>query len=245
MKKVIVFGGTSAIATEVEKLFAAEGAELCLIDIKLSRLEAIKNDILARYKTRVELIEFDPLDYNKQKEVFQNAVEMLGGVDIVLIAYGTLPDQQKAQTDINYALEHFNINATSIIALSSIIANYFESIGKGTLAVISSVAGDRGRRSNYLYGATKGALSLFLQGLRNRLADKNIAIITIKPGIVDTPMTAHLEKNFLFARVETVGRLIYEAIINQKDVVYVPGFWRFIMLIIKLIPESIFKRLNL
>lgn len=245
MKKVIVFGGSSAIAAEVEKLFAAEGAELCLVDIKLSRLEAVKKDILARYKTRIELIEFNPLEFDKQKSVFQNAVDILGGVDVVFIAYGTLPDQQKAQLDIDYAIEHFNINATSIISLSSIAANYFENIGKGTLAVISSVAGDRGRRSNYLYGAAKGAISLFLQGLRSRLSDKNITVTTIKPGIVDTPMTAHLDKNFLFARVDTVGRLIYEAINNQKDVVYVPGYWRYIMLIIKHIPESIFKRLNL
>lgn len=245
MKKVIVFGGASAIATEVEKLFAAEGAELCLIDIKLSRLEAVKNDILTRYKTRIELIEFNPLDFSNQRVAFQNAIELLGGVDIVLIAYGTLPDQQRTQTDIEYAIEHFNINATSIIALSSHIANYFERIGKGTLAVISSVAGDRGRKSNYLYGAAKGAISLFLQGLRNRLFNKNVNIITIKPGIVATPMTAHLVKNFLFARADIVGRQIYEAINNQKDIVYVPGYWRYIMLIIKHIPESIFKRLNL
>lgn len=245
MRKVIVFGGASAIATEVEKLFAANSDELCLIDINLARLESVKKDILARYKTRIEIMEFNALDFSSHNDIFHKAVQTLGGVDIVFIAYGTLPNQEKAEKDVNYAIEHFTINATSIISIASIAANYFEEIGKGTIAVISSVAGDRGRRSNYLYGSAKGAISLFLQGLRNRLASKNINVITIKPGIVDTPMTAHLEKNFLFARVDVVGRQIYEAIQNPKDIVYIPSFWKWIMLVIKLIPESIFKKLNL
>ncbi|MEJ5245414.1 MAG: SDR family oxidoreductase [Bacteroidota bacterium] len=245
MKKIIVFGGASAIAAEVEKLFAAEGAELCLLDTKMTRLEAVRNDILARYKTRVELIEFNALDFNSHKEVFFKAVETLGGVDIVLVTYGTLPNQEKAQHDTDYAIEHFNINATSVISLCSIVANYFEEKHSGTLAVISSVAGDRGRKSNYLYGSAKGAVSLFLQGLRNRLSSKNVSVITIKPGIVDTPMTAHLPKNFLFAKVDVVGRIIFEGINAQKDIIYVPGYWRLIMCLIKHIPETIFKRLNL
>ena len=245
MKKVIVFGGASAIATEIEKLFAAEGAELCLLDTKMSRLQAVRDDILARYKTRIELIEFNALDFGNHNQAFHQAVETLGGVDIVLVAYGTLPNQEKAQNDIEYAIEHFNINATSIISLSSIVANYFEEKGSGTLAVISSVAGDRGRKSNYLYGSAKGAISIFLQGLRNRLSRKNVSVITIKPGIVDTPMTAHLPKNFLFAKVDVVARSIFEGIDAQKDIIYVPGYWRLIMCVIKHIPETIFKRLNL
>jgi short-subunit dehydrogenase len=245
MKKVIVFGGASAIATEIEKLFAAEGAELCLLDTKMSRLQAVRDDILARYKTRIELIEFNALDFGNHNQAFHQAVETLGGVDIVLVAYGTLPNQEKAQNDIEYAIEHFNINATSIISLSSIVANYFEEKGSGTLAVISSVAGDRGRKSNYLYGSAKGAISIFLQGLRNRLSRKNVSVITIKPGIVDTPMTAHLPKNFLFAKVDVVARSIFEGINALKDIIYVPGYWRLIMCVIKHIPETIFKRLNL
>ncbi len=245
MKKVIVFGGASAIATEIEKLFAAEGAELCLLDTKMSRLQAVRDDILARYKTRIELIEFNALDFGNHNQAFHQAVETLGGVDIVLVAYGTLPNQEKAQNDIEYAIEHFNINATSIISLSSIVANYFEEKGSGTLAVISSVAGDRGRKSNYLYGSAKGAISIFLQGLRNRLSRKNVSVITIKPGIVDTPMTAHLPKNFLFAKVDVVARSIFEGINALKDIIYVPGYWRLIMCVIKHVPETIFKRLNL
>ncbi len=245
MKKVIVFGGASAIATEIEKLFAAEGAELCLLDTKMSRLQAVRDDILARYKTRIELIEFNALDFDNHNQALHQAVETLGGVDIVLVAYGTLPNQEKAQNDIKYAIEHFNINATSIISLSSVVADYFENKGSGTLAVISSVAGDRGRKSNYLYGSAKGAISIFLQGLRNRLSSKNVSVITIKPGIVDTPMTAHLPKNFLFAKVDVVARSIFEGINAQKDIIYVPGYWRLIMCVIKHIPETIFKRLNL
>ncbi len=245
MKKVIVFGGASAIATEVEKLFAADGAELCLLDTKMTRLQAVRDDILARYKTRIELIEFNALDFSNHKEIFNQAVDILGGVDIVLVAYGTLPNQEKSQNDIDYAIEHFNINATSIVSLCSIAANYFEEKERGILAVISSVAGDRGRKSNYLYGSAKGAVSLFLQGLRNRLSSKNVSVVTIKPGIVDTPMTSHLPKNFLFAKVDVVGRIIFDGINAQKDIIYAPGYWRFIMCVIKHIPETIFKKLNL
>lgn len=245
MKKVIVFGGASAIATEVEKLFAIEGAELCLLDLKLSRLEAVRNDIMARSKTRIEIAEFNAIDFESHQSAFDKAVEMLGGVDIVLIAYGTLPNQSEVEQDNMKAIQEFNVNALSVISLSTVVSNYFEKLGQGTLAVISSVAGDRGRKSNYLYGSAKGAVSLFLQGLRNRLSSKGISIITIKPGMVATPMTANMPKSFLFAKAEVVGKGIYDAINDGKDIAYVPKFWRLIMLIIKHIPEFIFKKMNL
>ncbi len=245
MKKVIVFGGASAIAVEVEKLFALEEAELCLLDLKLSRLETVKKDIIARSKTRIELLEFNALDFEAHQQTFEKAVELLGGVDIVLIAYGTLPNQSEMEQDNLKAIREFNVNGLSVISLSTVVSNYFEKVGKGTLAVISSVAGDRGRKSNYLYGSAKGATSLFLQGLRNRLSSTGVNIITIKPGMVATPMTANMPKSFLFSKAEAVGRGIYNAINNGKDIAYVPGFWRCVMLVIKLIPEFIFKKMNL
>ena len=127
----------------------------------------------------------------------------------------------------------------------TLLANQCETQQHGCLAVISSVAGERGRQSNYIYGAAKGGLNLFLQGLRNRLTQAGVTVITIKPGFVDTPMTTAFPKNALFASAETVGAGVYRAIMKKKDIAYVPSFWRWIMLIIRLIPERVFKRLAL
>jgi len=156
-----------------------------------------------------------------------------------------LPDQRECERSVAKTLEAFQTNAISTIALLTEIANRFEARGRGVIAVISSVAGDRGRQSNYVYGAAKGAVNIFTQGLRNRLAKKGVAVVTIKPGFVDTPMTAHLPKNALFASPEYVGARIFKAIERREDVVYVPWFWFFIMTLIRHVPERIFKRLNL
>jgi short-subunit dehydrogenase len=142
-------------------------------------------------------------------------------------------------------LDEFTTNAISYMALMTRLANVFEAQKWGCLAVISSVAGDRGRGSNYVYGAAKGAVSLFAQGLRNRLSKSGVVVVTIKPGFVDTPMTAHLKKNPLFAKPAPVGRRIYTAMLRGESVVYVPWFWWWIMLIIRNIPEAIFKKLSL
>ena len=136
-------------------------------------------------------------------------------------------------------------NFVSVVSLLTYMANYFSAKKSGTIAVISSVAGDRGRQSNYVYGAAKGALTLVLQGLRNRLFSDGVQVLTIKPGFVDTPMTADIKKNFLFVKPKLVAEQIVIAVKKKKDVVYVPWFWRYIMLIIKIIPEFIFKRLSL
>ncbi len=245
MRKVLVIGGASAIAHEVEKLFANEGAALYLCDLKMNRLEAVRDDIIAHKKAEILLFEFDALDFDNHSAFFEKVLETAGEIDVVLIAHGTLPNQSDVQEDNLKAIREFNINGLSVISLSTLIANYFEKRGKGTLAVISSVAGDRGRASNYLYGSAKGAVSLFLQGLRNRLSSSDVKIITIKPGMVDTPMTANMPKNFLFAKPDAVANGIYDGINNGKDIIYVPKFWRCVMFIIKHIPEFIFKKLKL
>lgn len=245
MKKVLVFGGTSRIAHETEKLFAMEGAELFLFDLKLSRLEAVRDDILARHSTKIHISEFDAMDFDNHKEKFEEAVMALGEIDVVFIAFGSLPDQKAVEADNLLAVSEFTLNASAVISLSTLAANYFEARKKGTIAVISSVAGDRGRQSNYLYGSAKGALSVFLQGLRNRLTRSGVQVLTIKPGMVDTPMTASMPKGPLFAKAETVGKGIYDAINSGKDIAYLPSFWRLIMFVIKHIPEFIFKKLSL
>lgn len=245
MEKILIIGACSAIAQETAKQFAKDGATLYLADLKYGRLESVKSDINARYNTKIYLEEFDAFDFDKHEELINNADKAMHGIDTILIAYGTLPNQIEIQKKYIDIVREFNLNCVSVISLASIAANYFEQKKSGTIAVISSVAGDRGRQSNYIYGAAKGGVTVFLQGLRNRLFHSNVHVLTIKPGLVDTPMTAHLPKNALFASAENVGKGIYYAIKLKKNVVYLPGFWRFIMAIVKAIPENIFKKMKL
>ena len=146
---------------------------------------------------------------------------------------------------IPVTLQEFQINLVSVVSLLTLLANYFEKQGKGCIAVISSVAGDRGRQSNYIYGAAKGGLTIFLQGLRNRLSKAGVCVLTIKPGFVITPMTENFKKGFLWAQPQQVAKAIVSAIRRRKNVIYVPWFWRWIMLVIRNIPENVFKRMSL
>lgn len=245
MKKILIIGGTSAIATATAINFAKNGDELFLADINISRLQEVQKHIQALTDSNVSIAEFSLKDDNVYHDVFNTAIKKMGEVDAVLIAYGTLPEQEKIKNDISAVIEQININFTSVISFATVAAEYFEKRDTGCIAAISSVAGDRGRQSNYIYGAAKGAISLYLQGLRNRFGKTDISVLTIKPGFVDTPMTANMPKNFLYSSPETIGKIIYDAMNKGKDVVYAPGFWRYIMMIIKIIPEGIFKKLSL
>ncbi|HET8870525.1 MAG TPA: SDR family NAD(P)-dependent oxidoreductase, partial [Aquabacterium sp.] len=171
--------------------------------------------------------------------------EALGGLDGILIAHGTLTDQARAQSDVAYALSEIATNGTSVISLMSLAAQQFEKQGRGGIAVISSVAGDRGRQSNYVYGSAKALVSAFASGLRQRMHKCGVSVTTIKPGFVDTPMTAAFKKGALWAQPDQVAKDIVKAMDQGKAVVYTPGFWRLIMLIIKHIPERIFVKLAL
>jgi short-subunit dehydrogenase len=164
---------------------------------------------------------------------------------VVLIAHGTLTDQAKAQADAAYALQEVDTNGLSVISLMALAANQFEAQQRGSIAVISSVAGDRGRQSNYVYGSAKALVSAFASGLRQRMAKCGVQVLTIKPGFVDTPMTAHLPKGALWAQPDQVAKDICSAIDKKKHILYTPGFWRIIMLIIKHIPEFVFVKLKL
>lgn len=243
--RILILGATSALAHETAKYFAREGASFVLVARAQEKLEAISNDLSVRGAKEVATIEADFNDFARHAEIVEAALKPFAGLDVVLVAYGTLGDQQLCERDVETAVRELNTNAVSVIALLTLLANYFEQQKRGTLAVISSVAGDRGRQSNYVYGAAKAAVTVFTQGLRNRLAKKGVTVITIKPGMVDTPMTTHMRKGPLFASASKVGQGIYEAIVKHKDVAYVPGYWRYVMLIIKSIPEPVFKKLNI
>ena len=182
---------------------------------------------------------------DKHEELLDVADAALGGVDIVLIAHGTLSNQKRCELSVHETLVEIQTNALSTISLLTIIANRFEAKKSGTICIISSVAGDRGRASNYVYGSAKAMLTAFTSGLRQRLYKANVSVVTIKPGFVDTPMTSEFKKGFLWAKPSMVAVLIVKAIESNKTEVYVPTFWRSIILIVKLIPNTIFARIKL
>jgi len=172
-------------------------------------------------------------------------MQQLQGIDVALIAHGTLPDQRACERSYEVACRELELNIGTVLSLLTILGNRFERARGGTIAVLSSVAGDRGRQSNYVYGAAKGAITLILQGMRNRLHESGVRVVTIKLGRVDTPMTASFEKGLTWAQPAAVAPMICRAIERGKDVAYVPGYWRIIMLVLRAIPEAWFKRLRL
>lgn len=232
------------MAQEATKCFAADGAELFLVGRSAQKLQDVADDLTVRGAKRVETFVVDLDDLGQHAAMLDAATAAFDGLDAVLLAYGTLGDQRKCELSVAETMREFTTNCTSVIALLTLLANYFEGQRRGIIAVITSVAGDRGRRSNYVYGATKGAVSLFLQGLRGRLSDAGVTVLTIKPGLVDTPMTAHLKKGLLFASPRTVGQGIYRAMQARKEVVYLPRYWQLIMLVVRAIPERMFKRVK-
>ena len=248
MQRIVIFGATSAIASACARLWVAQGNSLFLVGRDTTKLKSMIADLRVRGTPdqRIECMGADLNDLDSHESLFSFADTAMGGIDVVLIAHGSLPDQGACEQSVDLTLKEISTNALSVISLLTLAANRLEAQGFGVIAAISSVAGDRGRQSNYVYGAAKGMVSLFMQGLRNRLSKKGVAVVTIKPGFVDTPMTAHFEKKgMLWAQPEAVAKGIVKAIWQRRDEVYLFGIWRWIMLIIKHIPEVIFKRLSL
>jgi len=244
MKKVLIIGAASAIAEAVAREFAAQGAAVFLVGRTPQKLEAIAADLRVRGAAQVGSQCMDATDYPAHAEMLRAADAAMGGLDYALIAHGTLPDQAACAADVNATLTAMDVNATSVISLATLIANHLEQRGSGCLAVISSVAGDRGRASNYVYGSAKAAVTAFCSGLAVRMLAVGVRVLTIKPGFVDTPMTAEFKKGALWASPQAVGQRIHRAMLKEQGTVYVPGFWRYIMLIIRHIPEFVFLKLK-
>ena len=241
---VLILGATSAIARGAACAFARRGYALYLAARDLPELERIAADLAIRYGVAVRYGAFDAEAYASHKTFLDGVVHEMGGLTGVLLASGYMGDSMAAR-NFESGSRVIAINFTGAASILGLCADYLEKVGSGFIIGISSVAGDRGRQSNYVYGAAKGALSLFLQGLRNRLFPAGIRVITVKPGFVDTAMTFGLPGLFLMASPADVGGRIVNSLESRADIVYVPWFWRYIMLIIRSIPESLFKRLRL
>ena len=253
MKSFLVIGATSAIARACcrEWLTASADAKgepvsFFLVGRSAEELEQTAADLLARGARGATHYILDLADIEGHAQMLEAARATLGSIDVALLAHGTLPDQKACEDDVGLALQEFTTNGASFIALLTRLANLVELQGRGTLAVITSVAGDRGRPSNYLYGGAKAAVSTFCEGLRARLFKAGVQVIDIRPGFVDTPMTECLGlPRLLVAKPERVARRIVRGVARRRDVLYVPAFWALILLIIRSIPRPIFKRLNL
>ena len=245
MRRILIVGATSAIAEATARLFAARGDALCLVGRDAGRLATIAADLGVRGAVRTATAALDVTDFAAHAAVIDDAERELGGLDTVLIAHGTLSNQSECEDSVDAMRREYDINALSVMALLTPIANRFAKQGFGDIAVISSVAGDRGRMSNYVYGSAKAAVTAFLSGLRQRLHKSGVNVLTIKPGFVDTPMTKDFPKGALWAQPDAVAQGIVKAIDKRRSVVYLPWFWSLIMLVIRNVPEFVFKRVKL
>ncbi len=243
MANILIIGATSAIAHAAARHFAAEGARFFLVGRSAGKLDAVRDDLRVCGAEEADTYTLDLTDIAGHAAMLDAATAALGTLDMVLIAHGSLGDQAACEASVATTMDEWMTNCTSVIALLTLLANQFERQRHGTIAVMSSVAGDRGRKSLYVYGAAKAALDTFLEGLRGRLAAAGVAVVAIKPGLVDTPMTAHLPKNFLFASPERVARDVHRAMVRGTAVVYTPWFWRYVMLLVRAIPDPIFRKL--
>lgn len=244
MKSILIVGATSSIASEIGRLHAHTGDRIVLVARNASKLIAIQNDLKSRGAESVEFLAGDLTSVEFVRSSVESARVWLKQIDVAYICHGTLPSSDYAKGNLEVIQETVSVNVASAFSFIEEILQAMEIVGSGKMGVISSVAGDRGRKSNYLYGATKAAVSVFLEGIHHRFAFSQISITDIRPGFVDTAMTANVKKGALFASAERVARDIVAGVESGRRVLYTPPFWRVIMFVVRSIPHFIFKRLN-
>jgi decaprenylphospho-beta-D-erythro-pentofuranosid-2-ulose 2-reductase len=240
-QRVLIVGATSAIAAEVARAYAGRGARLHLLARSADKLRLLLETVGSSAQVTSELADFNEL--TQVEGLVERAVKALGGVDVVLIAHGELGDQLESERAFPAADAAFRTNFLSVVAFLVPLANVMEAERSGCIGVITSVAGDRGRPRNYTYGAAKGALNVYLQGLRSRLFRSGVRVVTLKLGPVDTPMTVSHEKTALFGKPAPVAASIVRALDAGVPEAYVPWFWGLIMPIVKNTPERLFQLL--
>jgi short-subunit dehydrogenase len=240
---VLIIGANSDIGKAVARAYAREGFDLYLASRRISENREFSDDIRIRFDRQVECVELDVLDYESHQTCYETLVAQPVGV-IVFVGY--LGDQISAQSDFSETRKIVDTNYLGNISFLNVVANDFESRGSGFIIGVTSVAGDRGRKANYIYASAKAAFTVYLSGLRNRLSGANVQVLTVKPGFVNTKMTADLDlPGALTVNPDRVARAIIKAQRRNRNVIYVPWIWRWIMLIIKAIPEPIFKRISI
>jgi decaprenylphospho-beta-D-erythro-pentofuranosid-2-ulose 2-reductase len=238
-----IFGATSGIAVAVARRYAVQGRRLILVGRDARGLDAVAADLGVRGAADTRILQADLADCEALPSVVATAWGYFGGIDVALIAYGSMGGQQEAERSSATTAAVMTVNFTSPTVLLNALADRFQAQGRGTIAAITSVAGDRGRRSNYVYGAGKGGLQRVLEGLRHRLSSAGVAVVDIRPGFVATRMTEHLEREGpLWASPDRVAADIVGAIAARRAVCYTPHFWRLIMLIVRAMPRFIFHR---
>jgi len=246
MSNILIIGAGSAIARAVARSYADQGNNLFLVARNGEQLGAIADDLKVRGAQEVGQLVLDCNAFDQHEQMLKQAIESIGNLDIALICHGSLPDQTRCEADFNLAHQEINTNGLSVLSLVTHIANHMSAQQRGTIAVITSVAGDRGRASNFVYGAAKSLVSTYLQGLRGRLLPHNVHVVDIKPGFVDTPMTAGIDKGGpLWSSPDRIAAIIEKSISKKRHTVYAPFYWRYILLIVCSIPEFIFKKLKI
>jgi decaprenylphospho-beta-D-erythro-pentofuranosid-2-ulose 2-reductase len=246
-KRIVIVGATSAIAEQCARLWVQERpSDLTLVGRDSSRLERVAADLRVRSpQSDIRVVQADFLD-PVAIQTTADCITAQGAADIVLIAHGSLPEQNHCQNDLQACREALEVNGISPVLYAEAFAKHMAKSNHGTLALIGSVAGDRGRKSNYVYGSAKGLITRYAQGLQHRFAATGVNVVLIKPGPTDTPMTAHLKRQGAkLASVEDVAQSIAGAIERGQAVVYAPGKWGSIMLIIRHLPRFIFNRLEI
>jgi decaprenylphospho-beta-D-erythro-pentofuranosid-2-ulose 2-reductase len=242
-KNVLILGGRSEVAQATAELFGRNNFNVILAARNADKLSGVITDLKLRTEGCFEAVEFDLLHTKTHQSFYDNLQEK---PDVVICVVGLLGDQKEAEQNYDHARLIIESNFSGVVSILHVVANDFEKRKSGHILAIGSVAGDRGRQSNYVYGSSKAGLAAFLSGLRNRLHRSNVTVSTIKPGFIRTRMTEGMKlPPLITAEPMEVAKAVYMAYVDRKNVVYVLWPWRFIMLIIRLIPEFIFKKLKL
>jgi short-subunit dehydrogenase len=243
MSYILIVGAKSDIAKATAREYAKNGYDLYLAARNADELKEFAQDVITRTQKDVQLVELDILDYVSHQAFYDNIAEKPLGV---ISAVGYLGDQENAQSDFSEAQKIIDTNYTGVVSLFNIIADDFEKRRSGFMVGISSVAGDRGRKSNYIYGSAKAALTAYLSGLRNRLYESQVHVLTVKPGFMATKMTEDMDlPEKLTAQPEAVAEDIYTAQQKGKNVLYTKWIWKYVMMIIRMIPEWKFKGMSI
>lgn len=243
MPTALILGAASDMAIAIAEKFASEGYNIQLAARNVSRLEPLQSDLAIKYTSRVSIHEFDALAFDTHQAFFD---DLEPKPDVTICVFGFLGENEKAAEDWSQASKIIHTNYTGAVSILNVIARYYASRKEGVIAGISSVAGERGRQSNYLYGSAKAGFTAYLSGLRNSLYHKGVHVITVQPGFVYTKMTENIAlPKMLTAKPSEVGDAVYNAVKKKKNVVFVKWFWRYIMMTIRNVPEFVFKKLKL